>query len=218
MKRVNVASSMMVGVMMVATGNVQADVGVGVRMSSLGAGVELGKSVTDFFTVRVGLNKYSTSQSETIDNINYDTNLDLQSTSLMLDWNPFGGSFHLTAGYLNSGNEISVAATPNGLVTVGNTTVNVNPGELVLNGKIKLGSGPYLGLGWGNVPASGLGFVLEAGVVQMGTPDVSLSYIDNTGTLGLVQADIDQEIANMKSDLNQYDTYPVIAIGISYGF
>ncbi|MEN8170159.1 MAG: hypothetical protein ABFS08_08055 [Pseudomonadota bacterium] len=89
--------------------------------------------------------------------------------------------------------------------------------DITLNGSVKLGSGPYVGLGWGNVPASGFGFVFEAGVVQMGVPDVSL-VLTGADAAAVNTTDIDQEIANMKNDLDQFDTNPVIALGISYGF
>ena len=220
MKRIMMKSVVTVALFLtVAT--VQADgmgVGVGARYSTLGMGLEVGKSFTRHFGARLGLNKYSTTDNQNIDNIDYDTKVDLNSTGLMLDWYPVGGSFHLTAGYLNSNNKISASATPIGNVTIGSNTVTVNAGDLVLNSEIKLGSGLFYGLGWGNVPASGFGMTFELGVVNMGTPDVSLTYVDNTGALGLVQADVDQEIANMKGDLDEFDTYPVIAVGFSYGF
>ncbi len=208
-----------------AVGSVQAEedglgIGVGARVSTLGMGIELAKSLNDNFSVRLGLNSYSDSDSQTIDNIDYSADLDMSSTALMLDWHPFAGSFHLTAGYLNSGNELTARATPTGLVDIGGqTVVPVNPGDLVLDAGVELGSGPYLGFGWGNVPASGFGFVFEVGVVQMGTPDVSLTVSgDPTLTSLIDQNEIDQEIANMQADMDEFDTYPVVALGISYGF
>jgi hypothetical protein len=215
--------TLVVASLFAAMGSVQAEddgmgIGVGARYSTLGAGVELGKSFSDNFGVRLGLNKYSQSDTQTIDDIKYDADLDLSSTALLLDWHPFAGSFHLTAGYVNSSNELTANADPTGTVDIGGTLYGpLSAGDVILKGKVKLGSGPYLGLGWGNVPASGFGFTVEAGIVQMGTPSVSLSA---TGSVGdtIPQADIDQEIANMKNDLDQFDTYPVVAVGISYGF
>ena len=203
-------------------GSVQAEddgmgIGVGARYSTLGIGVELGKSLSDNFGVRLGLNQYSVSDSQTIDDIDYDTDLDLQSTSLLLDWYPMGGSFHLTAGYVNSGNELTAKSDPAGPIDIGDTSYVIAPGTLHLNGQVELGSGPYFGLGWGNVPASGFGFTFEAGIVQMGTPDVSLAVSGSAAGV-ITQADIDQEVSNMEDDLDEFDTYPVVAIGISYGF
>ncbi|MEN8170158.1 MAG: hypothetical protein ABFS08_08050 [Pseudomonadota bacterium] len=106
-----------------AVGSAQADgIGIGARYSTLGVGVELGKSFTDFFTARVGLNKYSISDTQNIDDIQYNTDLDLQSASLLLDWHPLGGSFHFTAGYLNNGSEMNAIAPPTGSFDIGGTT------------------------------------------------------------------------------------------------
>ena len=74
-------------------------IGVGARASTLGAGVELGKSFSDYFSVRLGLNDYSRSETQSIDNIDYSADLDLSSTSLMFDWHPFGGSFRWESTY-----------------------------------------------------------------------------------------------------------------------
>lgn len=195
--------------------------GIGGKYSTLGAGVELGIGLSEHFGVRLGANQYSISETSDIDGIDYDADLDLQSTSLMLDWFPMGGSFYLTAGYVNSGNEITAHAEPEGDITIGDTTYNVTAGEVVLDGGIELGSGPYIGFGWGKVPASGFGFTFEAGVMQMGTPDVSL---DVTGSNAIIvdeintSGDKEREIANMEDDLDQYELYPVVSVGISYGF
>lgn len=209
--------------LLVATGSVQAvddglGIGVGVRASTLGAGIELGKSLNNNFSVRLGVNDYSRSETQSIDNIDYSADLELSSTALMLDWHPFGGSFHLTAGYVDSGNELRGRATPVGPVDIGGLIYTPTTfGELVLDVGVDMGSGPYLGFGWGNVPASGFGFVFEVGVVDMGTPDVSLVP---SGPLGVLIPPIvlSQEIANIQDDLNEFDIYPVVALGISYGF
>jgi hypothetical protein len=215
--------------LLVAMGSVQAEddglgIGVGARYSTLGAGIELGKSLGDHFGVRLGLNKYSKSDSQTIDDIDYDADLELSSTALLLDWHPFAGSFHLTAGYLNSSNKLKANASPvaGSSLAIGDGSYTVaSTGDVVLNSDIKLGSGPYVGLGWGNVPAKGFGFIFEAGMVSMGTPDVSLSITGNdTATVNAINSsgDVQKEIANMEDDLDEFKTYPVIALGISYGF
>jgi hypothetical protein len=204
-----------------AVGSVQAEdsglgIGVGARYSTLGAGIEVGKSFTSNFSARLGLNKYSKSDTQSINSIDYNSDLELQSTSLLLDWHPFAGSFHLTAGYLSNGSKLDATATPTTSVQIGDATYA--PSDIGrIDAAVKLGSGPYVGLGWGNVPASGFGFVFEAGVVQMGTPDVSMTIEDPNGVIAAA-GDVDKEIAKAKADLDQFDTYPVVAIGFSYGF
>lgn len=198
-------------------------IGVGASYSTLGAGVAIGKSFTDYFSVRLGLNSSSESADDTIDGIQYDAEMDFSSTALILDWHPLGGSFHVSAGYLNSDNELTGSATPSGDVNIGDyPTQTVTAGDLVLDAGVKLGSGPYVGLGWGNVPAKGFGFVFEVGVVDMGAPEVSLSLDRSSNTTLrdniIASGDVAKEEANMQADLDEFDTYPVIALGISYGF
>lgn len=206
--------------LLVAVGSVQAedgmDVGVGARVSTLGLGVEIGTALNDKFGVRLGLNKYSMSDDQTIDDVKYDADLDLSSTALLLDWYPMGGSFHLTAGYLSNGSELTAKATPATSVQIGdNTYAPTDIGSI--NASVELGSGAYIGLGWGNLPASGFGFTIELGVVKQGTPSVKMVIDDPNGVIAAA-GDIDKEIANAEADLDQFDTYPVIAVGLSYGF
>ncbi len=203
--------------LMMLPGMAAADVGVGVRASTLGLGVELGMPLTDKLNVRAGINRISRDNDQTIDNIDYTATLDFSSTNLMLDFHPFEGSFHLTAGYLMSSNKLSATATPAAGVTIGNTTYT--PAEIGrIDASIEFGSGPYVGFGWGNLPASGLGFSLEVGLVQMGVPDVNFSVSDPNNLNAVTQADINAEIANMQADLDEFEQYPVISLGLSYGF
>ena len=197
-----------------------AGLGIGLRYSTLGGGVEIGKSLGKNFGVRVGLNSFSEGATEEIDGSKYDADLHLSSTSLMLDWYPFAGSFHLTAGYLNSDNELIGRATPIGSVDIGGEiVVPVTAGDLVLDGNIQIGSGLFVGLGFGNVSKKGFGLVLEAGIIQSGAPDISLDVSgDETLVATIDQADIDAEIAAMQDDLEEFDLFPVIAVGFSYGF
>lgn len=191
-----------------------AEVGIGVKASTLGAGVELGVSLSERFVLRGALNKYSRDDDRTIDDIKYDADLDLKSSALFLDWHPMKGSFHLTVGYLNSASQLNATATPVGTFNVGGTDYS---GDITLHGKVDLGSGPYVGLGWGNVPAKGLGFSFELGAVQQGTPDATLTA--SGADAGLINPDdLAREEQNMQDDLDEFELYPVVSLGISYGF
>lgn len=202
--------------LLTASSVVSADAGLGLKASTLGAGIELGISLTDKFTARVGLNQQSLSDDQTIDQIKYSADLDLKSTSMLLDWHPMGGTFHLTAGYLLSDNKLRAKATPATSVSIGGNTYS--PSDVGnISATAKLGNGPYLGLGWGNIPASGLGFTFELGVVQMAKPDVTLKIDDPNGVIAAA-GDIAKEQANMEKDLKDLETYPVVSVGLSYGF
>lgn len=203
--------------LMMIPGMAAAEVGVGVHTGTLGHGVELGVGLTDSLNIRAGLNSYSKDDSQTIDGIAYDATLQLSSKRLMLDWHPFEGSFRFTAGYVSSNNELQASATPATNVVIGNNTFT--PAEIGrIDATVGLGSGPYVGFGWGNLPASGFGFSLDIGMVQMGVPSVDFTITDPNGLGAVTQADINAEIANIQADLNEFEQYPVISLGLSYGF
>src|SRR6056297_1721923 len=71
---------------------------VGLKVSTLGAGVEVERSFSEKFGGRVGLNYFSYSYDGTEEDIDYDFDLELLSGALLLDWHPFSGSFRLTGG------------------------------------------------------------------------------------------------------------------------
>ncbi len=208
MKRMFAALAM--GLMMLGTGTSAHAIGVGVKAGTLGLGAELGLTLSDRFTTRLALNKYKFGADQTIDGIDYSADLDMSSSAIFLDWSPFtNGSLHLTVGYVNSDNKLNASAT-------GSYTFGTNPTSYTttVDTTVKLGSGPYFGIGYGNVSNAGFGFTFELGVVQMGTPKASLSE-----SSGMVPADdIAREEQNIQNDLNQYDLYPVVSAGISIGF
>lgn len=198
------------GIIMLALGSAAHAVGVGVKASTLGLGAELGVTLSDHFTTRLALNKYKYSDDQTIDGIDYTADLDLKSTALFLDWSPFSnGSLHLTVGYVKNDSELDASAT-------GDYTFGNNPGTFTttVNTTVKFGSGPYVGIGWGNVPAPGIGLTFELGVLKSGPPEASLSESSK-----LVPAeDIAKEEQNIQDELNKYDVYPVVSLGLSIGF
>ncbi len=196
-----------VSIMMLGMGSTAHAIGVGVKAGSLGLGAELGITLSDHFTTRLALNKYKFGANQTIDGVDYDADLDMSSTALFLDWSPFtDGSLHLTVGYVNSDNKLKATADA-GSYKVGDNTYTTS-----VTTTVNFGSGPYVGIGWGNVPATGVGFTFELGAVQMSpSADVSASGAVTT-------ADIKKEEKNIQNELDQYDLYPVISAGISIGF
>lgn len=201
----------------VAPLSVQADgFGLGVKAGTLGAGVEGTVSLADGLNVRIGANNFTYDYDDTVDDIDYDAELELSSYGVLLDWHPFTGAFRLTVGMLANGNELALSATPTGLVTIGNTTY---PAALAgtLNGAIDFKkSAPYVGLGFGNAAGKhkGLGASFEIGALFQGSPDVTLS---TTSSL-ILESDLRAEEQNIEDDLKNFKIYPVLAFGLSYQF
>lgn len=75
-------------------------VGVGVRLSTLGAGAEAAVSLTNRLNLRGGFNLFQYSRGFSHDGITYKGQLNLQSGEAHLDWYPLGYAFHLSPGLL----------------------------------------------------------------------------------------------------------------------
>ena len=76
---------------------------------------------------------------------------------------------------------------------------------------------PYLGTGWGNAVEEGQGltFSFDLGVVFQGSPDVTLS---TTSTVAGLDTDLRTEEQQLEQDLDDFDVYPVVSLGMAWQF
>src|SRR5438094_802888 len=70
-------------------------VGVGIKVSLLGAGAEAATPLTRRSNLRVGINGFAYDRSFHKDGVSYAGRLSFRSAEVHYDWFPFGGSFHL---------------------------------------------------------------------------------------------------------------------------
>lgn len=192
---------------------------VGVKLGTLGAGVEINYPLSSMLSISAGLNKFSQSEDDSIDGIEYDVDLDLQTISLFVNYHPFSGSFRITAGAMINGNELSMAAKPNATYDIdGNIYTAAEVGSL--EASVDFNSlAPYVGIGYGNGADKGLGFTFDVGVLMQGEPNVDLEskggLLSNDPTF---QADLDAEEKAAEDDIDDFTIYPVLAVGVSYRF
>jgi hypothetical protein len=191
-------------------------IGIGVKAGTLGAGVEATVSLVSNLNVRLGANRYTYNFDDTLDDIRYDNELDLNTQSLILDWHPFGGSFRLSAGAFRNRNEFNATATPTANQTIGNNTFT--PAQIgTLSGTVSFNpSATYAGIGWGNAVGRNkrLGFTVDLGVLFQDSPEVTLSSSNG----GVPQNELRAEEASIEADLEDFETYPVISFGFSFRF
>lgn len=195
-------------------------IAAGVKVGTLGFGVEVTAGISDNIAGRVNFNKYNWSTDTTSDQIKYDIELGLKSFMALLDWHPFNGSFRASAGLVANGNEINMTATPTGSYEVGGVTYTAaEVGNLT--GKVDFNStAPYLGIGWGRAVGKGksLSFNVDLGILFQGTPKLDLNATGTLATDATFQADLAEEEANAQEDLNGFNRYPVASFGIAYQF
>lgn len=79
---------------------------------------------------------------------------------------------------------------------------------------------PFAGLGWNTVFGKDghWGFIFELGVIFQGTPEANLSITGPLKNDAAFQANLAKEERNLQDELDNYEYYPVIALGLSYRF
>lgn len=164
-------------------------VGIGVKVSTLGVGIEAATPLAGKFNVRGGFNMFRYSQVITNDGIDYNGQLQFQSAEAHLDWFPFGG-FHVSPGLLfYNGNQVTAtAAVPGGQTfSVGGTSYESDTVVPVTGtGKLSfLKVSPSIMVGIGNlIPRNGrhYSFLFEVGAAYQGSARVALNLTGTSAT------------------------------------
>lgn len=220
------------------TGSAQAfDVAAGVRLSTLGPGLELATGINDFVTVRGVLNGFSVSGNFTDDEDNeYKGKLKLFTTGALVDVHPFKGVFRLTAGGLINGFAVTGRTRDEQQFSF-ETDDFVYDGQGTADAKIDFPSfAPYLGLGWGRPIKSDGRFWMsfDVGIMLQGSLNADLN-LRGTGTVtekdnpantravnfendAAVRADLDNYERSLEDEAKDFKYYPVIGIGLGYRF
>lgn len=193
-------------------------IGIGLKASTLGAGLELVGHVSPHFNVRGVANGLNISRNTTQSNVAYDGKLNLFTAGVIVDYLPFTHSgFRLSLGGLYDNNKLSLIGTPTG----GNYVINNNTYTAAQVGSLYSSVtfnkfAPYVGIGYGNAVAdTGLSFSFDLGVLYQGSPKATLAA---TGSAAGLAADVQAEQAQLQSDLKNYKLWPVLGLGLDYSF
>lgn len=241
----NTLSSILVGGTLIWSTPVAAveNVSLGLRASTLGAGVELSVAMLDRLTLRIPVNGLRYSDDFEEGGIAYDGDLDLFSVGLLADFHVFGGAFHLTGGLFSNGNELNLRAdegTGNTVFPVGNARYRSDPEDpLTITAGLDFDSvAPYAGIGWGNAASgtSSLYVKFELGVLLQGSPAARAqasgsardadapengSFQVNDATDPRAQRFREQltaEARTLEGSLDDFDIYPVVSLSLGYRF
>jgi hypothetical protein len=206
-----------------------AEVGVAGTAGTLGAGAELSFDVSRQIQGRIGIHGYNYSDRREASDIEYDAEANLRAATGFLDWHPGGRGFRLTGGLVYNGTDVTGRSLPpaSGSYDVGGVLVPVSilgtlDADVDFDPVV-----PYAGLGWGRAPGSGSGFgvTLDLGVMFQGEGEVTLtpripagSPLNDPLARQAFQILLDREERDLQEDVNDYDLYPVVSLGISYRF
>jgi hypothetical protein len=211
-------------------------VGIGVKISTLGAGIETAVPLAAKANLRGGVNFFQYNRAIINDGIHYAGQLQFRSAEAHLDFYPFGG-FHVSPGVLfYNGNQLTANATvPGGQNFTLNGTAYQSKSTDPVTGTGKLDFvkvSPSIMLGFGNlIPRSGrhYSFLFEVGGAYQGSARVALnlagSVCDSTGNFcrsvasdPTVQANIVAQQQKIRNDINPYRFFPVVSIGFGFNF
>lgn len=104
--------------------------GIAIKISSLGPGIEAATPLTFRSNLRAGFNMFNYDRSFNQDGITYAGQLRFRSVEAHYDWFPFAGTFHLSPGVLvYNGNQLAAnASVPGGKTfTLNHTTYASDP-------------------------------------------------------------------------------------------
>lgn len=211
-------------------------IGVGIRLSTLGAGAEVGVSLTNKLNVRGGFNIFQYSRGFNHDGIAYKGQLNLRSGEAHVDFYPIGHTFHLSPGLLiyNGNGATATANVPGGSTfTLGGTTYSSDPTNPITGtGKLDFVKvAPTAMFGFGNLVPQHRHFTynMELGVVFQGSARTKLNLTGNAcdpsglncvnaATSPTVQTNIVAEQNKVNNKLSPFKYYPVISFGFGYRF
>jgi hypothetical protein len=211
-------------------------VGIGLKISDLGVGVEAAVPLLAKANLRGGVNYFQYNRAMTNDGIHYAGQLQFRSAEAHFDWFPIGG-LHVSPGVLfYNGNQLTAtAAVPGGQnFTLSGTSYKSDPlAPVTGSGKLDFVKvSPSIMVGVGNlIPRSGrhFSFLFEVGGAYQGSARVALNLTGNVcdPTTGLacvptsnptVQANILAQQQKLSKDVNPYRFFPVISTGIGFNF
>lgn len=214
-------------------------VGIGVKVSTFGPGVEGAVRVAHRSNVRAGFNMITYDRTFDKDGVSYAGQLQFKTFEAHYDFFPWAGSFHISPGVLAYiGDPITATATvpSNQSFSLGGINYYSDPTNPAHGtGKIKFNqAAPTITVGWGNLVSRKEGkhfsVPFEIGAAFQGSPKASLNLAGNVcatapgincvnaGTDPTVQSNIVSEQNKVNNDMSFFKVYPIISVGIGYKF
>lgn len=201
--------------------NAQGDFAISGGAGTMGGAVEGQFQVNEYFQLRVGANYLVFDEDVDVDDITYDGELDFSGFGAFVDVHPFGNSFFVTGGAYAGGKDIDLTASSTVAVEIGG--VVFTPAEYGrLEGDVSFDDvAPFLGLGFDTTfEGSGhWGFQILAGAAVFGSGDVTLEAVGGTlSNTPALQAELAREIQEIENEIEDYELWPVLQVGLSYRF
>jgi hypothetical protein len=151
-----------------------------------------------------------------------DLNVSLSNIQAKINWHPFAGNFHLSAGVASTKNELALSVTPGSTededLDIGDNTYTTSQlGTFSYRREMSDGVVPYIGFGWTKAATKkGLRLYTEFGVLFTGSSTVELNATGSVRNDPVFLADVAKERAKQEAD--SLSVYPVVKLGLLYRF
>lgn len=189
------------------------------HVSTLGGGLELAVPLSGKYDARLGFNQFKFSTTQNSGGLNYKGDLKLASVGALVDWRPWSGTSHLTAGVIFNSNKFAMSATTTpGTYNINGTMYNSSGGDSITSSVEFNKVAPYLGFGWSGHPKNkGFSFSSDFGILFQGSPKASVTASGAWGGANTSQLTADAQ-NQLNTDLKNFKIYPVVSFGIGYAF
>jgi hypothetical protein len=194
------------------------DFWVGAKAGTLGLGLEATWRPVPYLDVRGGFNTFSYDDTRTESGVEYDGELDLSTFYATANLRVPLSPFRATVGIFSNGNEINLVSTDAQQFSIGDQTFNAADVG-TLRGDVTFDSvAPYAGVGLDFRIFNTLGLHFDAGVLFQGEPQLALDASGPLVSDPAFQAELERERAEVQSELEDFEYYPVVSVGLSVNF
>ena len=192
----------------------------GVKVGTLGPGIEASGYLNDYLSLRVGGHYLNYSYEGTESDVEYDIDLELNTLMGVVDFHPFTNQFRITAGLILNNNELELEGTPDDPTEIGDT--EYSPVQIgTLTGSATFNHlAPYVGIGYGNPVRDNapISFMFDIGIMFQGSPDVDLAADGTASGDAGFEADLQEEEDDAQEEADKFKIYPVISFGVAFYF
>jgi hypothetical protein len=194
--------------------NADNDFGLGVKVGTLGIGLEASWKPLPYMDIRIGTSSYDYDNDGRYGSINYDAVFGLDQYYATANFHFPISPMRISAGVYSNGNEFL-------LVNDQLQDIGGFPGAQIgtVTGKTTFeGTAPYLGIGFDFTLAGKVGLNLDLGVLWQGDPQVTLEADGILGQDPGFQDVLETERQALEDDMSDFKAWPVISLGFVYKF
>jgi hypothetical protein len=194
------------------------DLWFGIKAGTLGLGLEATWRPVPYLDVRGGFNAFRYDFDASESGVEYDAQLDLRTLYATANLRMPLSPFRVTAGLFSNGNELNLVTRDSATVEVGGTTYTAAQiGRLEARADFD-GVAPYVGVGLDFRVANTLGVSVDLGVLRQGSPSITAIASGPIASDPAFQSELESERQQLEAELDDYDLYPVLSIGLNVNF